>query len=92
MELPTYQLLPGTHYGTIDHRNDVVHQATLQVTNTRQLNLLRKQLSSAYKNQISIPPDELGHLFGLPLSLRLTHTASAVTAWLAIIEPANLAC
>ena len=35
--------------------NDVVHWTTLQATNTCQLNLLCKQLSSTYTNQIFVP-------------------------------------
>ena len=67
-----------------NNRNDFVYGATLLATNAHRITLLRTQTTTAYSNQISVPADERGHIFGLPLSQRLLHSPSALTAWLAI--------
>jgi hypothetical protein len=64
-----------------NHRNNAVHGATLFAKKQLHLNLIHTQPTTAYQDQSLVPSDELGHLFGLPLSLRLTHSLSAMTAW-----------
>ena len=73
-----------------NNRNDFVYGATLLATNARRITLLRTQTTTAYSNQISVPADERGHIFGLPLSQRLLHSPSALTAWLAIYRVGQL--
>ena len=47
------------------------------------IRFLSWSLHTVNSNQISVPADERGHLFGLPLSQRLLHSPLAMTAWLA---------
>jgi len=73
-----------------NNRNDFVYGATLLATNACRITLLRTQTTTAYSNQISVPADERGHIFGLPLSQRLLHSLSALTALLAIYRLGQL--
>ena len=74
-----------------NHRNDAVHGATLSAQKQQQVHLIYTQLTTSYQNQSLAPSNKCGHLFGLPLSLRLTHSLSAITApWLAIYRAGQL--
>ena len=73
-----------------NHRNDAVHGATLSAQKQQQVHLIYTQLTTSYQNQSLAPSNKCGHLFGLPLSLRLTHSLSAMTAWLAMYQAGQL--
>lgn len=61
-------------------RNDFVHGATVQAAAVKRLRTLVIAVTAAYQHPLSVPIDERGHLFGLPLSQRLQLTPSKMKA------------
>ena len=61
-------------------RNSFVHGATLLSTRTKFTCRLMADIKLAYGLQHTVPADERGYLFGIPLSFRLLHSSS-VEAW-----------
>lgn len=71
-------------------RNSFVHGgATLLATKSRYTRRLMADITSAYRSKSTVPIDERGHLFGIPLSTRLLQSPSTMEAWLLAIYRAG---
>ena len=63
-------------------RNNFLHGASRTETLAHSRHDLILQVTAAYHNRSSVPHDEHGTLFGMPLSLRVTQQSSVLAQWL----------
>ena len=61
-------------------------KTAMTVVPSKRLSTLVIAVTAAYQHPLSVPIDERGHLFGLPLSQHLQLTPSHMEAWLAIYK------
>ena len=82
---PVIHLLHSYSFTLWTDRNAFIYGANAKEASAKHIQTLVTAItSSAFQHQVSIPINERGHLFGIPLIQRIKQTPSLMESWLAI--------